>query len=106
MDYSDMSNDYFSNIFQYFDTEQLNVLEMKYLELIHYDTYVKFSTYGRFYLEIKNAHGYELPIKQTDKATMDKLENFSKNYGEKSAKYSKTTCQSKEHGMMSKFVIS
>ncbi len=103
MDISDVSNDYFAGLFQFFDTEQLNVLEMKFYQLIHYDTMVKFSTYGKYYLELKEARGEEFPLKQMDKASMEKL---SKDYGHKKAKYALTVGENKESGMSTKFIIS
>ena len=46
-----LSNGDFSYIYPFFEKSQLNILEMKFLEMIQYNVYVKLSVYMTFYLE-------------------------------------------------------
>ena len=48
-----LSNGDFSYIYPFFEKAQLNILEMKFLEMIQYNVYVKLSVYMTFYLELK-----------------------------------------------------
>ena len=48
-----LSNGDFSYIYPFFEKSQLNILEMKFLEMIQYNVYVKLSVYMTFYLELK-----------------------------------------------------
>ena len=49
-----LSNGDFSYIYPFFEKNQLNILEMKFLEMIQYNVYVKLSVYIIFYLELKS----------------------------------------------------
>lgn len=77
-----LSNADFSYIFPFFDTSQLNLLEMKFLEMIQYNVYVKESMYTKFYLELKTLIQEEIPNKPMDTFTMKKLESQSKSIEE------------------------
>ena len=48
-----LSNGDFSYIYPFFEKNQLNTLEMKFLEMIQYNVFVKLSVYMTFYLELK-----------------------------------------------------
>ena len=74
-----LSNADFSYIYPFFDTIQLNLLEMKFLEVIQYNVYVKESLYTKFYLELKSLIPEDIPIKPMDLFSMKKLEAQSKN---------------------------
>jgi hypothetical protein len=100
-----LSNADFSYIYPFFDTMQLNQLEMKFLEIIQYNVYVKESLYMKFYLELKSLVPDETPLKPMNKFSMRKLENQSKNIDEKFKNNSKTTGDRKESGQLSVIVI-
>ena len=48
-----ISNTDFSYIYPFFEVEQINILEMKYLEMIQYNVNVGFGCYMKYYLELK-----------------------------------------------------
>jgi hypothetical protein len=100
-----LSNADFSYIYPFFDTQQLNQLEMKYLEIIQYNVYVKESLYTKFYLELRSLIPEEIPAKPMDKFSMRKLENQSKNIEDKYKKNAKTTGDRRESGQLSIIVI-
>ncbi len=100
-----LSNADFSYIYPFFDTQQLNQLEMKFLEVIQYNVYVKESLYLKFYLELKSLIPVEISIRPMDKFSMKKLENQSKNIKDKYKKNAKTTGDRKESGELSVIVI-
>ncbi len=49
----------FAYIYPFFDISQLNMLEMKFLEMIQYNVYVKMSLYTKYYLELKSIFPFE-----------------------------------------------
>jgi hypothetical protein len=100
-----LSNADFSYIYPFFDTIQLNLLEMKFLEVIQYNVYVKDSLYTKFYLELKNLIPEEIPTKPMDLFSMKKLETQSKNMEDKLKKNSRTTGESKQPGQQTLLVI-
>ncbi len=85
-----LSNADFAYIYPFFDTFHLNTLEMKFLEMIQYNVFVKGSLYFKYYLELKSVFPEELSIKPMDIFTINKLENQSKNYEEIIKKNSRT----------------
>ena len=85
-----LSNMDFSYIYPFFDITQVNKLEMKFLELIQYNTHIKFSIYTKYYLELKSLAPEEFPLKPMDKFTKLKLENQSKGMEENLKKFGKT----------------
>ena len=63
---------------------------MKFLELIQYNTHIKFSIYTKYYLELKSLVPEEFPLKPMDIWTMHKLENQSKGMEQNLKKFGKT----------------
>lgn len=100
-----LSNADFSYIYPFFDTQQLNLLEMKFLEMIQYNVYVKDSLYVKYYLELKKLVPEETPLKPMDIFTMRRLEAQSKNWEDNLKKISKTSEDSKQPGQLSMLVI-
>lgn len=100
-----LSNADFSYIYPFFETQQLNILEMKFLEMIQYNVYVKDSLYTKYYLELKTLIPEEIPSKPMDIFTMKKLENQSKNLEDKMKKNSRTQGETKQPGQLSNHVI-
>ena len=99
-----LSNSDFSTIYPFFDNKQLNVLEMKFLELIQYNTHIKFSIYTKYYLELKSLVP-DFPLKPMDVFTMAKLEKQSKNMEENLKKNAKTSTDNKEAGENTVYII-
>jgi hypothetical protein len=100
-----LSNADFSYIYPFFDNQQLNQLEMKFLEIIQYNVYVKESLYTKFYLELKSLVPDELPSKPMDIFSMKKLETQTKMIDTNFKKNAKTTGESKQSGQSSVIVI-
>jgi hypothetical protein len=100
-----LSNADFSYIYPFFDTTQLNLLEMKFLEMIQYNVYVKDSLYTKYYLELKTLVPEETPLKPMDKFTMNKLESQSKTLEDNYKKFAKTSGDNKQPGQLSQLVI-
>ena len=100
-----LNNSDFSTIYPFFTNEQLNKLELKFLELIQYNTHIKFSTYTKYYLELKSVEP-DFPLKPMDIFTKQKLENQSKAMEEKLKKNAKTSKDAKEAGQNTVYVIS
>ena len=99
-----LSNSDFSTIYPFFDNKQLNVLEMKFLELIQYNTHIKFSIYTKYYLELKSLVP-DFPLKPMDVFTMAKLEKQSKNMEENLKKNAKTSTDNKEAGENTVYIV-
>ena len=99
-----LSNADFSYIYPFFDTQQLNTLEMKFLEMIQYNVYVKDSLYTKYYLELKTLVPEDSPLKPMDSFTMKKIESQSKMLEYDYKKKAKTT-DSKHAGQFSVHVI-
>jgi hypothetical protein len=70
-----LSNGDFSYIYPFFEKSQLNVLEMKFLEMIQYNVYVKLSVYMTFYLELKSLVFEENVNKALSRYDVDKMEH-------------------------------
>lgn len=100
-----LSNADFSYIYPFFDTVQLNMLEMKFLEMIQYNVYVKDSLYTKYYLELKSLMPEEVPSKPMNLFTLKKLECQSKTIEDNYKKNSKTMGESKQSGQGSLLVI-
>lgn len=79
---------------------------MKFLELIQYNTHIKFSIYMKYYLELKSIVQEEFPLKPMDVFSQQKLENQSKNMEENLKKNAKTSADSKQTGQRTNLVIS
>lgn len=101
-----LSNADFANLYYFFDVNELNVLEMKFLELIQNNTQIKSELYTKYYLELKSLVPEKFLLKPLDVFTMKKLENQSLNK-EKSLKvWSRTSANDRSEGMYSQNVIS
>lgn len=100
-----LTNSDFAYIYPFFDNQQLNDLEMKFLELIQYNTHIKFSIYTKYFLELKSLVP-DFSLKPMDVFTMAKLEKQSQAMEDKLKKNCKTSVDSKESGQGSTFVIS
>ena len=101
-----LSNADFSCIYQFFDTQQYNMLEMKFLDIIQYNTFVKFSLYTKYYLELKSLVPEDFPLKPMDVYTMGKLEKQTDTFGKTQKIISQTSKDSKDSGKSSTFIIS
>jgi hypothetical protein len=99
-----LSNADFSYIYPFFDTHHLNILEMKFLEMIQYNVYVRDSLYAKFFLELKTLVPDDFPIKPMDSYTMKKMECQSKTMEDNLLKKSKSG-EFKQPGQMSMHVI-
>ena len=100
-----LSNSDFSYIYPFFDTKQVNTLEMKFLELIQYNTHIKFSIYTKYYLELKSLVPEDFPLKAMDVFTSQKLENQSKNMEDSLRKNAKTSSDQKQSGQNTNLII-
>ncbi len=100
-----LSNADFSYIYPFFDTKQVNSLEMKFLELIQYNTHIKFSIYTKYYLELKSLVPEDFPLKPMDAFTSQKLEQQSQKMEENLKKNAKTSADAKESGQNTNLII-
>ena len=71
-----LSNGDFSSIYPFFEKEDLNLLEMKFLEIIQYNVFVKLSIYMTFYLELRILAKGQLPVKPLNKLELKKMEHL------------------------------
>jgi hypothetical protein len=71
-----LSNGDFSSIYPFFEKEDLNLLEMKFLEIIQYNVFVKLSIYMTFYMELRILAKGQLPLKPLNKLELKKLEHL------------------------------
>ena len=71
-----LSNGDFSNIYPFFEKEDLNLLEMKFLEIIQYNVFVKLSIYMTFYLELRMLVKGQLTLKPLSKFQIKKMEHL------------------------------
>ena len=100
-----LSNADFAYIYPFFNAEQVNTLEMKFLEMIQYNTHVKFSLYSKYYFELKSLSQEDFPLKPMDVYNLNKLENQSKLFSENLKKYSKTNIIDKISGQSTLYII-
>jgi hypothetical protein len=101
-----LSNADFAEMYPFFDVKELNILEMKFLELIQYNTHVKFGIYTKYYLELKSLVPEKFLLKPIDKFSMTKLENQSLDKEKKLKVWSQTMANEKKEGQYSQNVIS
>ena len=100
-----LSNGDFSSIYPFFEKEDLNLLEMKFLEIIQYNVFVKLSIYMTFYLELRMLVKGQLPLKPLNKYEVKKMEHF---FGEKRCyKLKRNSSHGKffENGERSNYII-
>jgi hypothetical protein len=83
----------------------MNTLEIKFLEMIQYNVYVKDSLYTKYYLELRSLVPEESPSKPMDQFTLKKLEHQSKLFEDNIKRNYRTSEQSKESGQMSNVII-
>jgi hypothetical protein len=101
-----LSNADFAYIYPFFDSHQLNLLEIKFLEMIQYNVFVKGSLYYKYYLELKSVYPEDLAMKPMNIFTMNTLENQSRNYEEIIKKNSRTSDGNKKNsGELTKIII-
>ncbi len=101
-----LSNGDFSYIYPFFEKNQLNILEMKFLEMIQYNVYVKLSVYMTFYLELK-ALVFENPVnKALTRFEVKKMEHLVKPKIEKELRRTKSEGKLLIEGEHCNFVIS
>ena len=75
-DESFLSNGDFSSIYPFFDKEQLNLLEIKFLEIIQYNVFVTLSNYMTFYLNLRALVENKIPLKPLSKHSLQKMEHL------------------------------
>ena len=75
-DDSFLSNGDFSSIYPFFDKEQLNLLEIKFLEIIQYNVFVTLSNYMTFYLNLKALVQNQVDLKPLSKYSLQKMEHL------------------------------
>jgi len=101
-----LSNADFAEMYPFFDVKELNNLEMKFLELIQYNTHIKFGIYTKYYLELKSLVPEKFLLKPMDVFTMKKLENQSRDKEKVLKQMSRTSVDAKESGQYTQHVIS
>jgi len=79
-DDKNLSNAQFAFIYAFFVTDEINMLEQKYLELIQYNVNVKSTMYARYYFELRSLFKDEFPLKPLDKKNAAMLEINSNKY--------------------------
>ena len=100
-----LSNGDFSYIYPFFEKSQLNVLEMKFLEMIQYNVYVKLSVYMTFYLELKSLVFEENVNKALSRYDVDKMEHKIKSKVEKKLRRTKSEGKFLINGEYCNYVI-
>lgn len=100
-----ISNTEYHYVYPFFETNQIACLENKFLELMKYNTIIKFSTYTKYYLELKTLLPEEDILKPLDQLSFKSFEKHSKILQEKFKTRSKTGPNNKEAGESTVFVI-
>lgn len=100
-----LSNSDFQYIYPFFDAEQFNVLEIKFLDLIQYNTHIKFSIYSRYYLELKSLSPEDFGLEPMSMRQAASLEKKSYNLEEKLVVASQTGQLKSLSGLNSFFTI-
>ena len=81
-----LSNSDFAFIYPFFVTEEINKLEMKFLELLQYNVVVKSALYAKYYFEMRGLfeqNEAEFPLQPMEKKDFDQLEQNSSELMEK-----------------------
>ena len=100
-----LSNGDFSSIYPFFEKDDLNILEMKFLEIIQYNVFVKLNIYMTFYLELRMLVKGQLTLKPLSKYQIKKMEHL---IGEKrNYKFKRNNSQGKffDEGEQSNYII-
>ena len=71
-----LPNGDFSIIYPFFDNEQLNELEIKFMEIIQYNVYVTLSNYMTFYLNLRALVQNRIELKPMSKYQLKKIEHL------------------------------
>ena len=71
-----LPNGDFSIIYPFFDNEQLNELEIKFMEIIQYNVYVTLSNYMTFYLNLRSLVENQVELKPLSKFSLKKMEHL------------------------------
>ena len=100
-----LSNGDFSYIYPFFEKSQLNILEMKFLEMIQYNVYVKLSVYMTFYLELKTLVFEENVNKALSRYDVNKMEHNIKSKVEKKLRRTKSEGKFLINGEYCNYVI-
>lgn len=100
-----LSNADFAEMYPFFDVRELNILEMKFLELIQYNTHIKFAIYTKYYLELKSLVPEKFMLKPISVNSMKKLDDSSLNKEVKLKEWSKTDANMKQTGDHSVFSL-
>ena len=100
-----LSNGDFSYIYPFFDKNQLNILEMKFLEMIQYNVFVKLSVYTTFYLELRALIHEGYPKKALTRYEVLKMEHLVKSKQERKLRRSKSFGKFLISGEYSNYVI-
>ena len=100
-----LSNADFQYIYPFFDSNQFNVLEIKFLDLIQYNTHIKLSIYTKYYLELKSLHPNDFPLEPMNVHQLAVLEKKSSKMEEKLITASKTGQLQSLSGLNSIFTI-
>lgn len=102
-----LSNADFSSFYPFFDKNQINCLEMKFLEMIQYNVFVKLGSFMTFYLNLRELTYEESTRKPLSKYEMDEV-RFSNKWktAKKTKKRSKSCEKEVLSGQRENFVIS
>lgn len=100
-----LSNADFQYIYPFFDSNQFNVLEIKFLDLIQYNTHIKLSIYTKYYLELKSLSPDDFPLEPMNVYQLTTLEKKSSNLEEKLKYASQTGTLKSLSGINSTFSI-
>jgi hypothetical protein len=77
-----LSNSDFAFIYPFFESEELNRLELKFLELIQYNLTVQTKLYAKYYFELrslyKDHHKREFVLKPLTNREIDNMEIMAK----------------------------
>lgn len=101
-----LSNGDFSYIYPFFEKNQLNILEMKFLEMIQYNVFVKLSVYTTFYLELRALIHEGYTKKALTRYDILKMDHLIKARQEKKLRRSKSEGKFLISGEHSNYVIS
>jgi len=100
-----LSNADFSYIYPFFDTKQLNKLELKFLEMIQYNVHIKDSLYAQYFFELKSLFPEENSPKPLNAYTMKKLDTQTKKKEDSLKQSCKTFEESKQPGESTIYII-
>ena len=100
-----LSNADFQYIYPFFDSNQFNMLEVKFVDLIQYNTHIKLSIYTKYYLELKSLSPDDFPLEPMNVYQLTTLEKKSSSMEEKLNYASKTGTLKSLSGLNSVFSI-